>query len=318
MNQRHRHLRYKKNVYARRRLRVILWTSVAVAAVLLLLFLVIGNLLHGKVEEDRREDADRNDAVQTTPADTLKRPPAIAGVPVYLVKEDGSPLSSLNSQYSSLDPASKALTVPLDKGGSTLLYPSAVAASLGTRPVLSGAASLESMLRGPNERGFYISVSLTLSECAEEDDLIRSAKMAAAASLVCEALRAGAGDVLLMAPEAKPEQLGELIALADRVRALMPEAVVGLSISDAILDAPSRDGDLEALAGAFHYLALDLTDPDGEEPVSYVASRVSGMLFYLLRYQMRVILPPTEGEDYQSLLSILDRNSVHSWQDGYQ
>ena len=316
MNNRQRHLRYKRSVYARRRARVIVWTAVAVLCVLLLLFLIIGNLLNNKVEEDRREEEARDTAnPEQTP--TLRTPPAIVGKPVYLVNSEGAPIGSLDSQTRNLSPSENALVLSLDSADGTLRYRSALAAALSTRPILSGGKDLGNLLSASNSRGFYISASLTLSECKEKDDLIRSAKLSWVASLVCEVIREGADDVLLLAPDATPEQIPELTALADTVHAILPDAMVGLSISEAILSSETCASHLDQLSGSFNFMALDrseLTVPDTAANSSWLLGTNQ---YYALRYRMRLIVPNVTGEQKTVLDTTLSQQAAGSWQYAY-
>lgn len=318
MNNRQRHLRYKRSVYARRRVRVAVWTAVAVLCVLLLLFLIFGNLLNNKVEADRLEDAARENAALTEPVETLPTPPAIQGQPVYLVNSEGAPLGSLESQYRKLSATTDALVLSLDGADGTLRYRSSVATALGGRSILSGSRDLGSILNGPNNRGFYISASLTLSECREKDDLIRSAKLSLVASLVCEAIQKGADDVLLLAPDATPEQLPELILLAETVHSLLPEAVVGLSISEAILSDKACATHLDSLSKAYNYMALDRSEVSIPTATDNGSWLLGNYQYYAIRYEMRLILPNGSDDQKAVLDAALAKGHLTNWQYDYQ
>ncbi|MBQ8345865.1 MAG: hypothetical protein IJY42_06355 [Clostridia bacterium] len=320
MNAHRRHLQYKKSVYAKGRFRVILITALSVVLILALVFVIVGSLLLGKVQNNGEESSSPPTGDNSLPLRPTNGP-ALRGVPVYLVGNDGSPLSSLRSQISALDSESTALSVPLDREDGTLLYRSSVASALGYRGTLSGSRSLWELLELPKENDFYVSASLTLTECAEEDALIRSAKLAASASLVCEALQAGADDVLLFAPDATADQLDALISLADTVHTLQSNAVVGLILPEGILLDDGRDGAIERLSLAFNILALDLSDHGEELPHEYVSRQMGpdgyNLLVHLLRYEMRVIVPPTEEAETANLTSVLTAKSIYAWQVGY-
>lgn len=317
MNHRQRHLQYKRSVYAKRQTGLILWTVLATLAAVLLLLLIVGNILGDRIEADRMsgESGTKPPAKEET---GLTPPAAIAGTPVYLLNKDGAPLGSLESQYRNLSPATDALTLSLDSSNGTLRYRSAVAAALGGREVISGAKSLGTMLSAPNNRGFYISASLHLVECGEKDPLIRSAKLSAVASLIGEALNAGADDLLLLAPDATVEQLPELIALAETAHALAPDGVIGLALSQEILADPALSSHLEALSEVYHYMAIDASQNGENDAKTHVSSLLSANRFYAIRYRMRLIVPNGTAEQNDALVAFLTEQKCLAEMGGWQ
>ena len=62
---RNRHMQYRRSIYRKRRIRVIIITAAIVLALLVAIFLILGNVLFDKTNEDDGETAN-------TSADTLK------------------------------------------------------------------------------------------------------------------------------------------------------------------------------------------------------------------------------------------------------
>ena len=113
------------------------------------------------------------------------------------------------------------------------------------------------------------------------------------------------------------EQIPLLLQFADSVRALAPEGALGCAIPPSLLSAEDGESSILALSRGFHFLALNLTQTGTESPTAYVESTMasSGGLFYLLRYEMRLLLPETEDKDTEgALLGLVEENWTSNWQ----
>ena len=83
MNGNNLNVRYRRNAYAKKRIKVILAIAAGVIGVLLILFLVFGGILKDKVEDDIEEDRTR----ESTDTDIIEEhamPPSVNGYGISL------------------------------------------------------------------------------------------------------------------------------------------------------------------------------------------------------------------------------------------
>ena len=129
----------------------------------------------------------------------------------------------------------------------------------------------------------------------EENPLDRSVYLSEAAAVIAEAYSYGLRDIVLRAPSATIESAEELLRLLDSVKSFEPDLVLGLALPDAAVASPDAEF-LQTLAYRFDYLALDLSRYGEEVPADVAEAQINSMIYYLLRYEMRVLIP-AEAEE---------------------
>lgn len=281
-------MRYRRSVYRKKRIKVGIIVTVSVIAVLTLLFAVIGNALGKKADEGISQR-------KNTSVTSAEEHAELADVHAYPVpiSADGSTLSSRLAQ--ALKNGYTAVCLELNSRDGTLLYSSPLAQSLGRQDSSNSLRTLENVTKLCGESGLYSVGIVHLKELEADDDLARAAAVGYYSALVSEALRAGMDDVLLYIGEIPSERYAELKTLADEVHRLCPEGHVGLSLPASGFSASDGECLADSMWSAFDYLAADLSQPtDGEDAATYVSSQLGSMLYYLLRFNVRVIVPYTD------------------------
>lgn len=283
-------MRYRRSVYRKKRIKIVILTTAISLAAIILLFVVIGNLVGKKVEENVN---DRNGAAEQ-PAPEHPSPRGVRAFCVAL-SDDGSSLASRLSAVASQGYTDVCFN--MDTASGSLTYSSDVAARLGRQSNGSGLWSLPDAIGRFDDLGLY-SIGVTrLPDFSTDDDLARSAAVGYHAALIAEALRAGVDDVLVCVGDIPAQRYDELIRLAEEVHRLCPNVgSVGVSISPSLAQGEENAELIHRIWQAFDYVAIDLTSAtdEGVASVEYVDSTLGGMLYYLLRYELRVLLPYTD------------------------
>lgn len=310
MNHGNRHMRYRKSVYRRRRMRVVLIVSGIVLGVLLLLFLFLGNLFFDKLN---REPASKPDA----PPHTETQPPlpfeAIRHVEAPLLATDGSTSEIYNRLETLIAEGHTALSISLTDANGTLLYRSTQAEQGDYTIRGTSDLSLAEVAKAAHADGVYLCGTYVLSAASEENALTRSVLLAESAAVIAEAFLDGMDDIVILAPDLPIGQQSELIRLVESIRAFAPNAVVGLSLPEAEIASPHATR-IDTLAQSFDYLALDLGRFGEEDPVTFAEARMRTMLYYLLRYEMRVLLPSLPDADTNAtLIDAVKSESLDNW-----
>ena len=314
MNGPNRPLPYRRSRRRRQRLRNILILSGVALVVLIIVFLIIGNALKDKVNENKpskdseQTDSDRNEPVRTTPK-------AIKASPVLLETNDASTFYSRLSRLQSK--GSLAASVPLNTQEGALLYRSEVAIELGLQQIGEHSVSLSQAIQSTETMGMYLSGTFYLTAFSQEDDLVRSVQLAEASAILAEAARAGIDDILLIAPDLTEEQISEFLQWIDGIRSLAPDAVLGLALPDALVSEEQSATIMNTLDQALNFLALDATEYADADPATYVDEILNGeqYRYYWRRYQMRILIPEQEEEAIQQqIIEAIERNKIDNWQ----
>jgi hypothetical protein len=284
-------MRYRRSVYRKKRIRIAVLTVAVSLAVIAVLFVIIGNLVGSKVEQSQ------NDRNNTPPTDqALPHAPvrSARAFPVAL-SESGSSLSSRLSQAASLGYTD--VSFEMDTRDGMLRYSSDVAPLWGKQSIGTDLWRLPDAVKSFDNLGLYCIGVTHASDFKSEDDLVRAAAVGYYSSLIAEALRSGVDEVLIYVGELPTQRYAELTRLADEVHRLCPDGGrVGLSLPAAIFADDSNAQLLDDLWSSFDFLAADLTGATsaGVDTVTYIDSTLGEMLYYLLRYELRVLVPYTD------------------------
>ncbi len=309
MNNRNRHMQYRKSIYRKRRIRTTVILSICAAVVVFVLFIIVGTALHNKVQEPDDDWDEFEETSQKT--NSLSAAEVIHAYPLPLL-EDGS---AFLSRLAAISTEAGAVCINLNNEEGTLLYRSELADSLPNITVAPDASSLSNSLSNIEKNGFYTSGALYLPDFDQTNDLILEVELSLSSAIACEAIRTGVGDVLLIAPSFEEGDVEKLCLLADRIHATEPDAIIGLLISSNIIDAENRIAIIDRLNKHFNYLCVDTTDSGSEDELAYIEKRISDMQLDIMYYKMRVSLPRSlDGETQAKYIEIATRYNISSWQ----
>lgn len=282
-------MRYRRSVYRKKRIKIIVSVTASVLLLIVILFVIVGNSLGNKVEEyTSKRSSKATETEQTVHA-------SVSSVNAYPV-----PLSAENSKLSTRLAKAAAngytqVCFELDSADGALLYSSPIAQSLGKQPSGLELWKLDDVAKLCDDSGLYAIGIVHLSDFYKNDDLARSAAMGYYAAQVAEALRSGVDDVLIYVGNIPTERYTEVSELAKQIRRLCPDGSIGISLP-AYVYADSNT--VDRLWEAFDYLAVDLSVPDdGVDAADHVGNSLGNMLYYLLRYNVRVLVPYTDDAD---------------------
>lgn len=314
MNGYNRHSQYKRGVYRRRQIRTVWITAGVVLLLVAVLLLILGSILANQGRNEWKDESTTSDDIpeETKPSKSV---PSVKASPV-LLETSGS--DTLASRLSALvEGGSVAASVPLNDESGALLYHSDLALELGFSTAANYSVTIARAAERAAEHGVYLSGTYHLLALTEEDELIRSVSLSKSAAVIADALRSGLHDVMLLLPTLTAEQLPFLLGLIEDIRALAPEGVLGCAVPPDALSEASASGWIDRLADGVDFLALDLTLTGDTDPLLYVENTLSasGTLFYLLRYEMRALLPQlADGALQNQLTSSVESHWTQNWQ----
>jgi len=310
MNRGSRHMRYRKSVYRRQRARTVLIVTAIVLCLLLVAFFLIGSMFFNKLQDTpppSNEDTSQNSELPTYSFEKIPH------VKAPLLSLEGSPSTVYGRLASLAEAGHTALSVPLTDQFGTLAYHSDQASSGGYAIRGSSSLRLSELSAQADASGIRLCGTYVLAATTEENDLTRSVLLAESAAVISEAFLAGFDDIVIVVPSLPIEREGEIIRFSESIRTFANGAVIGLSLPEA--EIASADATrIDTLAKSFDYLVLDLRSPDTEDPVAFAEERMSTMLYYLLRYEMRVMLPALSDEETQAkLITAVGNESIDNW-----
>ena len=98
---------------------------------------------------------------------------------------------------------------------------------------------------------------------------------------------------------------------SDWVRSLDAEVTIGIAITPAVLEKDSAEVIVGKLWEKYDFLALDLT---AAKPWESSGTSGSEIQFYLLMYNMRVLLPDATGAELSLMTDYLKGMGVENFQ----
>ena len=305
MNTPNRHMRYRRSVYRRRNIRITLIAAVCIIAVLAIVFIIIGNALGNKVEQNNSTPTTDTQSNGNSVGTEVKQ---VNAYPVAL-SESGSTLSNRLARVQ--NKGYTHICFDLDTANGTLQYISDLATSLGKQQGnTQELRTLDNIVGLFRDDGLYSIGIAHINEYKSDNDLIRSAAIGYHAAQIAEALRKGVDDVLIYVGEVSPDRYKELIHLAEEVRRLCSDGVIGIAIPTSLLSDSTNMEHKELiykLSQSFDYMAADLSTTEangtGTSLAEQVDSELGKMLLYLLQYKMRVLLPYSDDENVISSLN---------------
>ncbi len=281
-------MRYRRSVYRKNRIKTILATVGGVLAAVFITLIIVGNLLGNKVDQNIADRTQSTVKVDEFVHGEIKK---VNAYPVPLYVEGSSQFS--NRVKSAASSGYTEACFELDGADGTVYYKSDIAISLGYQSSNTVMKSLSDSVQTFDKNGLYTIGITRMSEYTSDDDLERSAALGYYSARIGEALRAGVDDVLIYAGDIPPERYEELIELANEVQRLCPDGKIGVSLSPVILKNEENSELIDKLWRAFDYLAADISAPapEGIDAAEHVSAELGNMLYFLLRYELRVLVP---------------------------
>ena len=307
---RNRHVQYRRSIYRKRRLRTVIITVTVSLVLLFALFLIIGNVFFDKTNGGSPNDTEKETTavLPSLPAESVRQ---INGAAISLA---GSIDSVYDSVAACAESGAKEISVRLNAPDGKLYHRSDIASRLGYSTLGSGDISVSELIQKADEHALYVSGIYYVSSFSETDELARSVKVAELATVISESLRAGLDEVILLAPDITAEQCAEITHLISEIRAFVPDAIIGFALPDALVASADADV-IDSLAMSTSFLALDLTRYGESDPVEFAEEHTGSMLYSLLRYKMRVLIPLSDNADTKAaLVSAVESAGVHNWQ----
>ena len=278
MNNQKRHSRYRQSVYRRRKIKTVSITIICVLVVLTVAFLVAGSILGGRTDgkiDDHVDQPDTTSGIKKSEITVNSR-----FVPLAL---DGSTLGERLSTATS--GGYSDICFELDTENGYLYYQSETATLLGKQKnAASDLRTLSGIISLTTSRQLYCTGITYVSELRSNNDLVRSAAIGYHAALIAEVLRAGINDVLVMPGEISEDRYDELIKLADEVHRLAEGQKVGIALPLSAFTSENSAELIHKMSQAFDFLAVEIDEN----------TDMGGMIFYLLSYNVRVLVPDDE------------------------
>lgn len=312
MNTRNRQISYRRKRQTKRTVATVLIVLGIVLALLFVAFVIIGNRMLKRAESTPPTEPNET---KEEPSVEYAAPAAIGAYPVLAETTDSSTFYS--RMLAAKEKGATAISLPMTDAQGRLLYKSAVATTLSLQIDSPYRVSAASLVEQARSNGLYLSGIYLLRCFEQEDELLRSVSFAQHAAVLAEALRAGMDDVLLIVPSMTVEQRGELLRFVEQLRALAPDAVVGLALPESILSHAQVDDLLAELDAQLNYLAFDVTRYGENDPAAFVDAQVhsSQNQYRFLYYNMRLLLPDGADDAQQTLIvEAAKSNGVKSWQ----
>lgn len=304
--------RYKKRNLRQKRIKTVLIISLIAVIVLFIIFLAVGLSLSEKTKKNYEIEGDDFD-YRETDGEQAQEVKNVNAYPLPLLEDN----SSFASRLSAIKEDAKAVCISLNSPDGTLLYRSNIASSFTYLSVASDARNLSSYIEDIQDRGLHSAAILYIPTFAEtKDDLKADVELAIWGSVVCEAIRGGVDDVLLIADDADEEDIEKLSALAERIHLTEENAIIGLCLPNSVFEAEKSVSIIDSLSKTFDYLAFDATDAEGDGTlIENTEAAIADMQLQLIYYKMRVILPRCDNtEELDKLAEIVKKYSVTSWQ----
>ncbi len=301
----------RQRVYRKRKRRLTLIILAVVLALLVVGFLVIGNLLHKRSQGEHAEQTSSEESNLSEPS-LPPSPPSVSAYPVALESKNSS------SFFSRLEDLTQqggtVASVVLNQENGKLLYHSSLADELGL-PSSGATITLTDAVECAKAQHVSLCGIFSLTAFSEEDPLLRSVILSREASLVTEALLAGFDDVLLLAPNFGESHVPEMVRFVDTVRALCPDACIGLTLTNDLLSSERASTMMDTLRSSLNFFALDTISSAEENVQDTIESTIGSNLYYVLRYEMRILIPEAENPDSQSAwIASVKSNGISNWQ----
>ena len=300
---------YRRNSYKKRKLRNILIISGICLVVLFLLFVIFGNLLDKKIDTERA-GRDKGETTAEIPQDAA--PYSIEAYPVDINADVTAQIKEMSSKGVS------AISLKLtDTQGKLMVY-SDIASSLGYQSKSDALVDISAVISRAKYYGMHSSAVLDLQFPTQKDAKQKAVMLAYESALVAEVAEKGAGEVIVRVPSTDAMQIGDLTDFAESVKSINDTVVLGVALPRDFFYGESSAENVAKLAQSFDIVGIDASNmpSDTTDTLEYLESvfSESNLKYYVLRYNMRVLLPQVSNDQDEELRAVLKENSIQNWQ----
>ena len=315
MNGKNLNVQYRRNSYAKKRIKAIVAITAIFIVILVALFFVVGNILKNKIDGNGDEGGGTDTPAATTPPAHADLP-SVNGYGISLSGLTAQDISDKVSEIAGLEGSGINFVARSSSGEE--IYSSAVARNMGKQTASAGYVKISDVASRADRRNLRVSAILPVSAFSVSDDLERSVILAYDAAICAELSREGADDVLisLRGSEVTEKNIDELIRLAESVKNIDSEVLLGIALGREMLEAAGSEVLVAKLWEAYDFLAYDISEPDASKSVVTFAEESvnSEVHYYLLRYNMRILLPSLEGAELEGVVGVLKGKGLSNWQ----
>lgn len=303
---------YRQNNYRKRRIRFILTLSAVVVGLLIILFVIFGGALNKKTNDGNSSQQ------QTNQTNNNNQKPTIPSVNGQYISIDGLDSSSLASVVSSArGRGGNGISFSARDDDGNELYSSGVARHMGLQSSSGGYISVSEIKRRVGS-SINLSAGVDLLSFSEKDDINRSVRLAYDAAVCAELLDDGADDVFvrLVGTQISSSNIDEILRLADAVKSINADAVIGIVLSSRIVEDAGMEAIIAQLWEKFDFFVYDMTSyKSGSDGYEFAEENISPTVHYhLLRYNARVLLPVVETDVLEAMVSALTDKGIDNWQ----
>ena len=312
MSTRNRHLKYRKSIYKKRRLRATVIITVSAIVLAFTLFIIFGTLLHSKTQPESDFDSTSSETDDKEGGSSLKTAPTVNAYALPLLM-DGSRFSERLDEIEQNYPDASDVCINLNLPDGTLLYDSELSKSFSNIEVTEYASSLENSLSDISDKDYYTTATLYIPSFSNDNDLEKEVELAIWGAIACEVLREGIDDLLILAPDATPDDIQKLSYLADMVHENVSGAIVGFTLSDSLVLDEDRIVYIDELKSHFNYLAVDMATSEEKQNVEYIEDLK--MQSMIIRHNMRILLPHFFDTEIQNeYITLINQSNFINWQ----
>ena len=315
MNGKNLNVQYRRNSYAKKRIKAIVAITTIVIIALVVVFFIVGKVLKNKVDGNNEE---KSGAATTEVTDSLVHAelPSVNGYGVSLLGLTEQAISDKLSAIAGLE-GSGVNFVARNSSGEEI-YSSSVAKNMGKQNASAGYVSVADIASKAKSRNLRVSAILPVSAFSVSDDLERSVLLAYDAAVCAELSREGADDVLISlgGSEVTKENIDELILFAENVKNIDADVLLGISLGRAMLEDEGSEVLVSKLWEAYDFLAYDISAPEADKDIlTFAEESVNAEVhYYLLRYNMRILLPALEGTELEGVVGVIKGKGLSNWQ----
>ena len=303
---------YRRNPYRRKRWLVVVLAAAVIIVALFAVFLVIGNILNSKTSEAPKSTNGTSSNTSDTLANDFSPSYSINGYGIDISKMSTSDFSS--AAHALAADGADTVSFKLTDDNGILLYSSKTAQAVGYQNNSTSLMGLSSIYSSLRTNGLRSSGCITVTFPNETDGKIRAIKMSYEAALACEIIEGGINDVVIRYDKMSVENIDMLTDLGNDIKDINKDATVGIALTKEILSSPDASVYVDKLKKAYNFICIDLSDVEDEDIAEYVGESVSENLLYILRDNMRILLPTVDTETLNELKDILAKNNVFNWQ----
>ncbi|MBO5270215.1 MAG: hypothetical protein J6B77_05480, partial [Clostridia bacterium] len=300
------------------------WKAILVILITLvlavLLTVVLGNFLKTRVDPGTGSGTSEESTSETEELPTLpsRNTPRINAGMVSLKDATVRSLKAEARRFVSAGITAVSLLMREENG--KLMFSARADQAFPNQSESESLLSAEEILTPFLEEGLYVSCLFPIRYDADGNDYTRSVLFAYECALLSEIAEAGANEVIVLCASnmliPRDDEVEELVSvdaaiaelsdMAHFVRNRVSDTAVGIALTPEFLSAKEHDRDLGRLATAFDLVLLDLSG-DGNDAEA-VAEHIAEYLYFVLRYEMRVLLPGGTAE-------AAIRSEIRDWQE---